>query len=113
MASFQKIRQDEAARVPQTSEKAGQNGNDLRTSADAALEALSAKIANLAEYAIEKWPDTDEAASAIAVLASLSVERQEIDAALKLIEKLKPDTARRADTELRVGLNSFLPFTRL
>jgi hypothetical protein len=102
LASYQKIRQDEMARAVPAAQKADQSGNDARQ-ADASLAVWSSKITGLAEFAIDRWPDSDEAASATAVLASVAVERQEIDAALKLIEKLKPDTARRADTELRVG----------
>jgi hypothetical protein len=112
LASYQKIRQDEAARVQQAAEKSDQNSDDVRKSADAALAAWSAKIVSLAEFAIEKWPDTDEAASAIAVLAAMAVERQEIGAALKLIDKLKPDSARRADTELRVGRAIWAQYVR-
>jgi hypothetical protein len=102
LASYQKIRQDEMTRAPQETQKADRSGNAARP-ADASLAVWSSKIAGLAEFAIDRWPDTDEAASATAVLASVAVERQDLDAALKLIEKLKPDTARRADTELRVG----------
>ena len=112
LASYQKIRQDEAARAQQAAEKPDQNSDDVRKSGDAALAAWSAKIVSLAEYAIEKWPDTDEAASAIAVLAAMAVERQEIGAALKLIEKLKPGSARRADTELRVGRAIWAQYVR-
>jgi hypothetical protein len=111
LASYQKIRQDEAARV-QAAEKNDPSSTAPPMAGDAADTAWTAKIASLAEYAIAKWPDTDEAASAVAVLASLSVERQEIEAALKLIEKLKPDSARRADTELRVGRAIWAQYVR-
>ena len=102
LASYQRIRQDAAA-AQQAAQQAGQTTGVAHPTEDAAIEAWSAKIAGLAEYAMGKWPDTDEAASAIAVLATVAVERQDIDAALKLIEKLKPETHRRADTEMRVG----------
>ena len=109
LASYQKIRQDEVARAQQPAVRTDQSAGQPRLAADAAW---SAKIAGLAEYAIAKWPDTDEAAGAIAVLAAVAVERQEIDAALKFIEKLKPDTARRADTELRVGRAIWAQYVR-
>jgi hypothetical protein len=103
LASYQRIRQDAAAGAQQAAQLAGQTTGDANSTEVAAIEAWSEKIASLAEYTMEKWPDTDEAASAIAVLATVAVERQDIDAALKLIEKLNPETHRRADTELRVG----------
>jgi hypothetical protein len=103
MASYQKIRQDAAEEAQQAAQKAGQGNEETRAAVDAAVAAWSAKLSELAEYAIVKWPDADEAVNAIAVLAAVAVERQDFDAALTFVEKLKPGSARRADVELRLG----------
>jgi tetratricopeptide (TPR) repeat protein len=110
LAAYQKLRQDEAARA-QAAETAAQTPPEVGSTADA-VAASSAKVAQLADYVVARWPDTDEAAGAIAVLAALAVERQDIDAALALVGKLKPDTARRADTELRIGRAIWAQYVR-
>ena len=103
MASYQKIRQDAAEEAQQVAKDAGQGPEETRAAVDAAVAPWSGKLSELAEHAIAKWPDADEAGNAIAVLAAVAVERQDFDAARAFVEKLKPGSARRADVELRLG----------
>ncbi len=103
LASYQRIRQSVAQDVEQAAQKLGKNADDIRAAVETATADWSSKIAQLAELGIARWPDTDEAASATAILATLAVEKQDFDGALKFIDKLKPGSPRRSDTELRVG----------
>jgi hypothetical protein len=111
LASYQRIRQDAAQEAQEAAEKAGQSAGDARAAGEAAGAGWSDKVTELAQYAVDKWQDTDEAASAVAVLASLAVERNEFDAAIQLIEKLKAGSARRAETELRIGRAMWSSYT--
>jgi hypothetical protein len=103
MAAYQRIRQDAAAEAQQAAEKAGASPAESAAAVDAAVASWSGKLAQLAEHAIARWPDAEEAANAVAVLASVAIERQDFAAARALAEKLKPGSAGRAELELRLG----------
>jgi hypothetical protein len=107
IAAYQMLRQQalEDARSAETPARAA-GGIDPQ------VAAWSEKLSQLAEYAVEKWPDTEEAASALGALASVAIEQQNFDRARRLVEKLKEGSARRTATELMLGRSIWANYVR-
>jgi hypothetical protein len=113
LASYQKIRQESADEARNAGVAAGKRNDEVRDAVDAAAAPWSDKIYELAQYALSKWPDAQESQSAVAVMASVAVERQEYDQAIQFIDKLKPDSPQRAETELRIGRSLWADYMRV
>lgn len=105
LASYQRIREqllapDTAGGAPDTSEASGDA--QKRRSAEAAV--WSEKIRRLAEVIAAKWPDSEHADDAVAILAGLALERGDLATAQRRLEQGKPNTPRRANAEVRLGI---------
>lgn len=113
MAAYQKIRQEIADEVRRAAEADKKTAEETRKLVDEAVLSWSQKIAELAAYAVAKWPDTDQANDAMAILASVEVERENYEKAIELVGRLKPQSRSRIETELRIGRAIWANYTRL
>ena len=73
------------------------------TSSDAERDFANARQVATADFIAERWPDGPEAADAFMTLLRTAIVGGNLDAARGLLEKLPPDSPRRADAELTLG----------
>jgi tetratricopeptide (TPR) repeat protein len=69
----------------------------------AASEPLVPRIVSLANYIIETWSGTPEAAEAIHALVPFLIRQGELDRARSYVERIPADSPQRGPAELRIG----------
>ena len=88
--------------------------NLYQTSSDKTFEAD--KIASIAEYIATAWPNTEAADKALNVLLLIVIRRGELDKVAGYVQKITPDSPRRAEAEVTIGQalwSSYLQASRL
>jgi tetratricopeptide (TPR) repeat protein len=62
-----------------------------------------AQVQRIAEMTFRRWPDQPEAEEAALTLVNFAAAGQQVDVAMKYLDKISPDSPRRGQAELRAG----------
>jgi tetratricopeptide (TPR) repeat protein len=83
---------------------------ERRASRDTSFE--MAQMQRVAQYVTARWQDDPAAEEAWVMLFDTAVDLQDIEKATEYMEKLPPDSARRAGSELRLGQMYWAQYVR-